>query len=161
MIIKLILIIILILILYLLFNSILNNEHFHELNITSPITTTKQCLETSCGVTDYTNEKCSGKTTRYILGKCVEQHTEVDGTFSDAGVECLEHNILSKDTGCKEAANTYWANINTLYNLASSNIDDAESDGPDTERLADKCACRNELEPGAQPNGYSQWVGLD
>jgi len=177
MIIKIILIIILLLILYLTLNSNSNKEHFHELT-KQTITTNvvKQCGDAptepasdspnpNCYKKDFTyskiHEKCKGET-KFILGRCVKQHTKDDGSgqFKESD-ECPDHNILSKDSGCKKLVNTYWSNINTLYDLSKPESDDDTSEDTSEDTSAKKCACRNELEPDTDaPSGYSKWVGL-
>lgn len=166
---KVIIIIILFSILLLLRNF--NKEHFHEIEeptISEPIFT--QCSGelsendsmTGCSRTIDFNPQPEKK--KYILGRCLLNHTTEDNSFKDNVVEgCPRHQTLCQSSGCTISTKYFWKNLETLKSITDETIA-RQIDGNTLEStnyggLLKNCPCNYELDKeNEQHDKYIQWL---
>ena len=168
---KVILIIILIILLVLLINS--KKEHFHEVTLQSvqePSVVTTQANQCSglSGVSEnpnsglcYIDYNPNPEDKDYILARCIKQHVQSDGAFLPTNSGCSRHVVLSDSSGCQNAVNHFWPNIETLYEISDPSSSFGTSSNPDaaSESLSNACSCRYELD-SSKPQGYDDWSSL-
>ena len=125
MIVNIIILIIICCLLYFIYNRF--TEHYHELDKHSTTSKASSGSETnkvedpeSCNECEYCDFNPNPEGEKYILGKCIKQHTTKGGKFIPKNENCASHEIYSGSSGCKQAAIFFSDNVETLKNIVES-----------------------------------------
>jgi hypothetical protein len=168
---KLVLLIIILCVIFVLRK--INLEQFHELEEeeeqeeeaesedSEQGTNRQQCQDGStqrdqdgCGVKYDFNPRPQEKD--YILASCILHHTGANDNFKDNGAEgCPRHQILCESSGCKDAVNFYWRNIELLNSITQDTSSSANSYNG---ALSD-CVCNHDADDTSDTKDlYERWI---
>lgn len=164
---KLVLLIIILCVIFVLRK--INLEQFHELEEEEETesedseqeTNRQQCQDGStqrdqdgCGVRYDFNPRPQEKD--FILASCILHHTGSDDNFKDNVAEgCPRHQILCESSGCKDAVNFYWRNIELLNSITQDTSSSANSYNGE---LSD-CVCNHDADDTSNTKDlYERWI---
>ena len=97
---------------------------------------------------------------KYILGRCLLNHTTQNNTFKDNIVEgCPRHETLCQSSGCSDSVNYFWKNLRTLKSITDESLIENNQENNIYGGLLKKCPCNYEIDKTSQQYPkYQEWV---